>query len=158
MPYFVRYRLSRRLRRSHGKLAQSVQKLPRLAWQVLILQATRVLHFPRSSPRQPGQLFRLRRKAQQRLQFMPQGAIRAAGLSRRAMNFGRRVMAQAPAQARRAQSVRFGVEASSRRCLEPSSSPDEVLNHPAADEKPEPTAPRVAAAIIAIVFVRFIAS
>ena len=87
MPYFVRYRLSRRLKRSHGKLAQSVQKFPPLSGHNLILQAKRVLHFLRSSPRQPGQLFRGCRKARQRLQFMPHGAIRATGFSRRAVNF-----------------------------------------------------------------------
>ena len=31
------------------------------------------MHFPRSSPLQPGHLFRRRRKARQRLQFMPHG-------------------------------------------------------------------------------------
>ena len=47
----------------------------RLVSQVLILHARRVLGLPRSSARQPGHRFRLRRKAEQRPQFMPHGAI-----------------------------------------------------------------------------------
>ena len=81
MPYFVRYLLSKQLSRSHGKLAQSVQKLPptlRLEPQVLILHVTRVFGLPRSSPLQPGHLFRLRKNARQSAQFMPHGAISSA--------------------------------------------------------------------------------
>jgi len=60
IPYFVRYRLSRCLRRSQGKTAQSEHISPRIEPQFLILHSIRVLGFLRSSTLQPGHLLRLR--------------------------------------------------------------------------------------------------
>lgn len=82
MPYFVRYRLSSCLSRAHGKLSQrSEQYLPLPAArcsQFLILHVVRQPVAWLSWPpilRHPGQLFLSRMYAQQRRQFMPQGAI-----------------------------------------------------------------------------------
>jgi hypothetical protein len=84
MPYFVRYRLSSCLSLAQGKLAQRSE-------QYLLLSAARcsqflILHLARESVlcpsilRQPEHVFLSRMYAQQRRQFIPQGAIALVGM------------------------------------------------------------------------------
>lgn len=74
MPYFFRYRASRRCTFLHGKAEQEKQYFPGMSAQVRIRQ------FRCSHPgdRQPGQRFLSRRCAMQIPQFIPQGAMRCA--------------------------------------------------------------------------------
>ncbi len=87
MPYFVRYRLSSCFNLAQGKLPQrSEQYLPLLMArrsQFLILQVVRhpLLGRPDHRLPQPGQVFLSRMYAQQRRQFIPQGAIRSVGIA-----------------------------------------------------------------------------
>lgn len=78
MPYFVRYRLSKRFNLSHGNASHAKQDLALPSSKVaqfLILQSRQEGGFPSSGPRQPGHLFLCLRKATQMAQFIPQGAI-----------------------------------------------------------------------------------
>jgi hypothetical protein len=78
--YFVRYRVSRRLRRGHGSSPQSMQKAgspERRFSHVRIVQARTDLALPSSPVLQPRQRFFSRRYPMHTPQFMPQGATSA---------------------------------------------------------------------------------
>jgi hypothetical protein len=76
MPYFVRYRLSRRRSRSQGNSGQWQQNLPVRLLQMRMWQETMVLDLDCWMSRQPWQEFFCRKKALQTPQFIPQGAMR----------------------------------------------------------------------------------
>ena len=83
MPYLVLYRLSKWFSLVQGKLSQPKQYLTSAAAifsQFLIRHVARVFGLTLSSPRQPGHAFLSLVYAQQRRQFIPQGAMRVAGI------------------------------------------------------------------------------
>ena len=85
MPYFVRYRLSNCFSLAQGKLPQRSEQYLLLpvarCSQFLILHLVRQSVFCPSALRQPGHVFLSRMYAQQRRQFIPQGAIALAGIA-----------------------------------------------------------------------------